>query len=440
MKPLSVNSRGQVVLRIVDGAGEEVAFPLGVDTTVAAALDIIRAENGLHGVELRVRRRADDDVLGPILQPLATVGDIASTGFEVVIPSNDQTAATTTAAGAAPPLVEPVRALPWVPTRAETQGGALTLEEVVRRGSYLRVTKALRLRPERTLTVAQFLNLAADAGVPPDEGRELLRTLHRAGVVLWFHRHPSREVADTVFLKPDEVLDALYAHFGLEGPNRAFVREQRERRTADLDRLHARLADRKAAKALVDREASAWAAWTNRAGFIALTSGFAGYAWLTFEYLSWDIVEPITYFTGVGFSIAAYFWWLYSSKRLRFETFTRFIIDWRRRDLYRSVLRDSAARVGDSNLSLASPVDPARAYNADIERLTTAILEVCCPLGVRMCCVTHVHSQDWVIGWLAGGGGARLAGPHVVQPGTARLFRCRWDRSTHPTSPSWQCF
>ena len=47
-------------------------------------------------------------------------------------------------------------------------------------------------------------------------------------------------------------------------------------------------------------------------GAVALLGG-VGYLWqLTYYELSWDIMEPVTYFIGSSFAIVAYFWWLMS--------------------------------------------------------------------------------------------------------------------------------
>jgi len=100
---------------------------------------------------------------GGDVDALTTIGDLASVGFRLSIGETRQ--------------IE-LAPLLWVPTRWDMQSGVLSLEEIVRRGSYLRVAKAIRMRTERTMSVPEFLNLASDSGVPPDEGRDLLRIFH----------------------------------------------------------------------------------------------------------------------------------------------------------------------------------------------------------------------------------------------------------------------
>ena len=39
---------------------------------------------------------------------------------------------------------------------------------------------------------------------------------------------------------------------------------------------------------------------------LALSGGTGFYYWLVFEELSWDIMEPITFFTGVGVGLIGY--------------------------------------------------------------------------------------------------------------------------------------
>lgn len=48
--------------------------------------------------------------------------------------------------------------------------------------------------------------------------------------------------------------------------------------------------------------------------------------YLTYSYLSWDIVEPITFFVASGLSLMGYFWWLLTSSDLSYSSVLRFFL------------------------------------------------------------------------------------------------------------------
>ncbi len=58
-------------------------------------------------------------------------------------------------------------------------------------------------------------------GIPEAEALQLLQGLHRVGVVLHFHDHPT--LRNHVFLHPNYVVDAVFGSFGLKGPTEAYT-------------------------------------------------------------------------------------------------------------------------------------------------------------------------------------------------------------------------
>jgi len=61
-----------------------------------------------------------------------------------------------------------------------------------------------------------------------------------------------------------------------------------------------------------------------RWGIAASVLGGSGFLfYLTYFYLSWDIVEPITFFVGSSLSIVGYFWWLFTETPLQYNRILR---------------------------------------------------------------------------------------------------------------------
>ena len=123
--------------------------------------------------------------------------------------------------------------------------------------------------------------------------------------------------------------DEVFSEFGLESPTQLFVAEQvgawwaavlvrvrrgispwlwsrvwqakiKERQLTALRDRHAEMKMLQDVLAGRANSAARVASWT---GFGALASGVGFYWWLVYDYLSWDIMEPVTYFTNSFFVI-----------------------------------------------------------------------------------------------------------------------------------------
>jgi hypothetical protein len=51
----------------------------------------------------------------------------------------------------------------------------------------------------------------------------------------------------------------------------------------------------------------------------SLVGGFGLYFWLSFIHFSWDIMEPVTYFTGLSVSIVGYTWWSVTNQEYEYS-------------------------------------------------------------------------------------------------------------------------
>ena len=134
-----------------------------------------------------------------------SIADLATRGFTAQVSG-------TIAGPSKEPLnlrVEPER-LGLVAWTSRGVDGLLTLPEVLRKGSYVRLRKSLQARTERQITVDEFVAMCERQGIEHAESLRLLQDLHRSGVVLHFRRHPDQLVRSTVFLQPGEVLDDIF--------------------------------------------------------------------------------------------------------------------------------------------------------------------------------------------------------------------------------------
>jgi hypothetical protein len=206
----------------------------------------------------------------------------------------------------------------------------LNVREIMQKGAFVRTRRRLQRLAKRTIPWDDFVRVADECGVTRQEAEELSAALHTAGVILHFRNHPDREVRNTVILQPDDVIDAVYESFGLQGPVGSLLNDEAAKHASQLLRIQGTLSDKRGQKAVVEANAANLTKWFN-VGVLASYSGMmGGMMYLTYEVLQWDIIEPITWATGQGALIVAYFWWLLTRREMDFETMAATVRGWQK--------------------------------------------------------------------------------------------------------------
>lgn len=258
----------------------------------------------------------------------------------------------------------------------------LNVRELMQKGAFVRTRRRLQRMAKRTISWDAFVREAEACGVTRLEAEELSAALHTAGVILHFRNHPDKEVRNTVILQPDDVIDSVYESFGLDGPVSSLLDEEAAKHQQQLQRIQTTLADKRGQKAIVDANAANLTRWFN-VGVLASYSGMmGGMMYLTYEVLQWDIIEPITWATGQGALITAYFWWLVTRKEMEFETMASTVRSWQKRRQERrmragapaSAAEGSSDLLGDAVSSLPglSSLAAAGSLDDEITALETA--------------------------------------------------------------------
>jgi Mitochondrial calcium uniporter len=79
-------------------------------------------------------------------------------------------------------------------------------------------------------------------------------------------------------------------------------------------------------KAALDNRAAISASryiWLLTSGILA---GAGGYWYLVYVHFSWDIMEPVTFFTGLGVSTSGYAWWMATNKAYEYSNVYDFFL------------------------------------------------------------------------------------------------------------------
>ncbi|KAJ7624492.1 DUF607-domain-containing protein [Roridomyces roridus] len=105
------------------------------------------------------------------------------------------------------------------------------------------------------------------------------------------------------------------------------------KRLASIER---QLRDMEELKRACDHEAKRGARRMATAGFGLLAVYWGGVARLTFWDYGWDVMEPITYLSGLSTVMAGYLWFLYQGREVSYSSVLDRSIDSRRETLYKA--------------------------------------------------------------------------------------------------------
>ncbi|KAL0926158.1 hypothetical protein M5K25_004551 [Dendrobium thyrsiflorum] len=156
----------------------------------------------------------------------------------------------------------------------------------------------LRGIPSSYVGYSEFAEICREAAVGSDEcAREIAAALDHSGAVI--------VLADVVFLRPEQLARAIES---------VITPQPIPLRTNELKEMEVE-------KAAIDRKAEAQVRRELWAGLGLLLIQTAGFMRLTFWELSWDVMEPICFFTTSLYFMLGYAFFLRTAKEPSFEGF-----------------------------------------------------------------------------------------------------------------------
>jgi len=91
------------------------------------------------------------------------------------------------------------------------------LDALLEASEVIKIRKELLQLPGQKLSRLQFCAIASKHGMHELAALQLLEALHKSGVILNFSTSSSQDLRDTVFIKPQDVLDTVWATLDVSG-------------------------------------------------------------------------------------------------------------------------------------------------------------------------------------------------------------------------------
>lgn len=175
----------------------------------------------------------------------------------------------------------------------------------------LKIRQELEKMTAQKLTVLEFVGVCSKYGVAEADAKNLLLSFHKSSVVFHFASSSSAQLRDTVFIKPKDVLDTVWATFDLSG---SVSLAEIEHKQAELIVLKSEFRALDTAKRMLDMAAEQQANRAVWVGSVLPVGTFLALCRMTYWEFSWDIVEPISFFVSTMGPICFFYVWFASKK------------------------------------------------------------------------------------------------------------------------------
>ncbi|CAH0479026.1 unnamed protein product [Peronospora belbahrii] len=289
----------------LNGFDEERVFSIPPETTVADIIAQIEAEDkSVQSVAIR-------STSGKAFDLEDTLEKVLVDDFELLL--NDQ--------------VLSVRAPVFTGSAYQSlaDDGDLDVRSVAQKAAIIMLRRDLEGMGKWKISYPEFIHMCQERGIPKKQAPEVLQAFHQSGVVFYFGKSNDEDLIHSVFLQPRSILDSYLESIGLSPLSSQLFQQQRE---ALLEKIQV-LEPEHVALVNLRRELELTA--TRQANIIAyglstsLVGTFGLYFWLSFIHFSWDIMEPVTYFTGFGVSIIGYAWWSITNQEYEYENIYHYV-------------------------------------------------------------------------------------------------------------------
>lgn len=161
---------------------------------------------------------------------------------------------------------------------------------------------AEKAKANTEVSINEYTQMLEDHGI--SFNKDLIKRLHKLGIILHFNGNV--ELGDKVILQPQNVSKRIESV--LTVPDLKQIAEEIKLLESELENLE-EIASTIAIKATRSTKAIGWGAMT------FLCAQWFMFARLTWWDSSWDVIEPITYFTvTLEFSIGGYIYYLFQKK------------------------------------------------------------------------------------------------------------------------------
>jgi len=290
--PLQILRRNGVINFVLPLPNKEkCSFPLYPNETVNDLIvDILEEDREKSNVDIK-------DVNGTTIAHSTPISDLIKRPFVISIDGKDNYSVV----------------VPDVQSQSDTENGVShpDIEDLVRKALFQQVRKKLFEKDLHHIMYSHYIDICKDYGLSETEGADYLRALHLSGYV--FHFHSNQHIKDYIFLKPEQVTNAITSLLGIKFHPRPISEVKSE-----LESLLQKYIPLNTRKIDLDRKAHTTAKWTMNFGLGYLCVQSVGLGHMVWYDYSWGVMEPVTYFVFLTTLIGGLFFFIISNQEFTY--------------------------------------------------------------------------------------------------------------------------
>ncbi|KYQ89662.1 hypothetical protein DLAC_09627 [Tieghemostelium lacteum] len=199
--------------------------------------------------------------------------------------------------------------------------GKQEIDTILRQSKAVKLQERLDLDPRHKITFDEFKQICAEFEIQDKDVKSLSQALSDTGKIVYLPDSIVASLKSSIFIKPNIIYQSLYNILDIENKG-VGLSQLIEIKRGEIDRLKSKLAPLQVKKDVIDKKAS------RRAHTIIYTG--LGYCFvqaailgrLTWWDLSWDIIEPVSYFLTFGSVLFGYCYFSFTKTEFTYEALT----------------------------------------------------------------------------------------------------------------------
>eukprot|EP01133_Synstelium_polycarpum_P001531 gene1531-1787_t len=189
---------------------------------------------------------------------------------------------------------------------------------ILKSSNATKLRERLTLDPRSKISYDEFKSLVLESGFKDNEVSRISSVLTESGNIIHLPNSTVPNLTNSVFIKPNHVYQSMYHVLDIENKGVGLEKliEMKKREIAVIDE---KIAPLDTIKSAIDSKANRSAhrvVWLGL-GYLVVQAGIIGR--LTWWDLSWDIMEPVTYFVSFGTVLIGYTYFTLTKTEYTFE-------------------------------------------------------------------------------------------------------------------------
>ncbi|KAK5580281.1 hypothetical protein RB653_000297 [Dictyostelium firmibasis] len=208
------------------------------------------------------------------------------------------------------------------------------LKTILKQAKVSKLQERLQLDPRSKITFTEFKGIAKDFGIEENEINPVSNALAQSGSIIYLPNSLNENLKTSVFIKPTHIYQSLEHVLDIENKGIG-LNKLIESKKSEINNLRQKIQPLEQQKQLIDRKAQRGATaiiWTGL-GYCFVQA--AVLARLTWWDLSWDIIEPVSYFLTFGSVLIGYTYFTMTKTEFTYEALNHRLFSKRQDKLFR---------------------------------------------------------------------------------------------------------